>query len=287
MLKADQYYGAPPNALMPNGKKLATNDARVLGAYYQNEHIQFVANTIDTATGNAAIYHGFIHRPEIAKTVSANIISDSLLEYGYPNISYVGTNDLSQHAIISFDYSSIATYPGFAAIFVEEENKYSPIQILKQGETSLSVLMGNTQRWGDYSGSQPVYNEEGKVWISGLYGKKLNNFKVYGTWINKLSKISKDKDIVEGNKKIDVSIFPNPTQEDFVYMEILLDEETKINIDVYDINGKLIGKVFNGYSRAGRNKIRFSTASLSNGIYIVKISSDTEVISSKKISIIN
>jgi hypothetical protein len=36
LVVADNHYGLQPNAFQPNGKKLQTNDARVLSAMYEN-----------------------------------------------------------------------------------------------------------------------------------------------------------------------------------------------------------------------------------------------------------
>lgn len=286
-LKSDVLYGAPPNAKMPNGQNLATNDARVLGAYYQNDHIQFVANTLDTITGNAAIYHGFIYAPETAVNVKGKILSTSNMEFGYPNISYVGTNELSKHAIITFDYTGDTIFPGFASIFVAEEEEYSNIKIIKEGESNINRLMGNLERWGDYSGTQPVYNEEGKIWACGTFGRNLNNYGVYGTWIAKLSKTKEDDPVLPGNKDIDLSVFPNPSANEYVNIEFLLDESQNVEAYLLDANGKLIDIIYTGEVEVGKNVLNFNTSSLNNGMYFLVLRNNKKILSKNKIIVTN
>ncbi len=48
---------------------------------------------------------------------------------------------------------------------------FSPVVTVKQGELSINRLTDSLERWGDYTGVQPKYNEEGVVWMSGSYGR--------------------------------------------------------------------------------------------------------------------
>ena len=64
----------PPNAMQPTYQThglLATNDARVLGAFLENDKIQFVHNTMDTATGHCAVYHGIISNVACSGLINA------------------------------------------------------------------------------------------------------------------------------------------------------------------------------------------------------------------------
>ena len=51
-----------PSGRQSIAKLLATNDSRMLGAIRDDSWIQYVHNSMDTATGNAAVYHGTIDR---------------------------------------------------------------------------------------------------------------------------------------------------------------------------------------------------------------------------------
>ena len=85
---SDTAYGAPPNGLQSSGGDLQTNDARVLDAFRLDDHIQFVSNSVDPATGKAAIYHGQINNLNTTMDVTGNIITHQTRDLGYPCLLY-------------------------------------------------------------------------------------------------------------------------------------------------------------------------------------------------------
>ena len=271
MIKSNRPYGMPPNPRMPGNKRLATNDARVLGAFLQNDVLQFVGNTVDDATGFATVYHGLIRHPDTATVAALTLLKSDSLQFGYPNISYCGTNANSLHSIISFDYTADTIFPGFAALFFEKEGSYSDLKVLKEGETYMYVLLGSLQRWGDYSGSQPDYGEQGKVWVCGTYGKKKYYAKIYGTWIARLSSTVEDEPVlpdVGDNGKI----YPNPATDRQINFLFNVEKDQTINVVIYDLKGAEITLAENYSVSKGKNLLHFSTLALSPGVYFVLIS---------------
>lgn len=285
---SDYSYGMPPNALQPNlTDSLATNDSRVLGAFFHDNKIQFVGNSVDYLTGHSSFYHGImdLNMPNIY--VHLNIFSDSLLEYGYPNLSFCGVTPESQQSIISYNYTSYKTFPGMAAfIYKGSDDGYSmPINI-KSGTASIQVLNGN-QRWGDYSASQPMYNKAGQVWVAATFGRQWYSKKVYGTWIAALnSQLTDEVDVAEG-EDISSAVYPNPVSDNIAVVEFNLKEKTVIIIEVVDVYGKHIDRLYNQEALRGRNRVSLSTLSLSNGIYFVVIKTENEILETHKISVLN
>ena len=88
----NDHYFLSPNGQQYNGKELATNDSRVLGGIIDKDWIQFVNHSMDTSSGTAGIYHGIIYNYEINPYVESTIISDSVVDFGYPNIASTGIN---------------------------------------------------------------------------------------------------------------------------------------------------------------------------------------------------
>lgn len=286
LVKSDHNYGAPPNPKMPANKRLATNDARVLGAIYQNGVLQFVGNTLDASSGFATFYHGLIFNPDTATTTKIMLYQSDSLQFGYPNISYCGTNSQSLHAFITFNYTADSINPGFAAIFFEKEGSYSDLKVLKEGETYMNVLWGTLQRWGDYSGSQPDYGNSGKVWVCGTYGKLNPGQRVYGTWIAKLTTNVKDNPLfppISENGKV----YPNPSSESYLNVLFEVPSNQKINVEVIDLNGRIISLMQNYQAKTGRNQLRFSTLPLAHGTYILRIRNDESLIYSEKFVVLN
>ncbi|MCO6501196.1 MAG: T9SS type A sorting domain-containing protein [Vicingus serpentipes] len=170
-------YGMPPNGRQqdtdttdPTGG-LQTNDARVLGAIKIGDNVQFVSNSINPATGLAAIYHGTIADIATAPSITATLIADTTKDFGYPNIAWTGNEDCDIETIIAFDYSSLTDFPGTAAVYYDNDGNYSDYKIVKAGEDYSDALTGTYERWGDYFGLQRNYAQPGSTYSFGCFGK--------------------------------------------------------------------------------------------------------------------
>jgi hypothetical protein len=190
MGKTVPNYGVPPNGrqqdtdLSDPTKGLQTNDARVLGAITNGDWIQFVSTTVNPATGFAGIYHGTIQNPLTAnQTISGNIIGDSIRDYGYPNLAFTGNEECDIETIIGFNHSSPTDFPGVSAVYYDNDGNYSDVITLKEGLNFADAHSDSYERWGDYFGIQPKFNEPGKVWTVGYFGMSNNQ---NGNWINEL-----------------------------------------------------------------------------------------------------
>lgn len=185
-------YGLAPNgrqADTPEGEEdslgLQTNDARWLGGVRYNDEIQFVGNTKNFESGLAAIYHGTIENLNGERTYSGEIIGNDTLDYGYPDIAYTGTSDCDNSFIIAFDHTSPTFHPGVSAVYYNQNTGlYSEPALLKAGESHIQQLQGAYERWGDYIGIQRIYNEPGKVWIGGFYGRENSRS---NTWFSRVA----------------------------------------------------------------------------------------------------
>lgn len=287
--KCNQPYGLAPDVAQPNTYTLQTNDSRVLSAYTEDGLIHFVGNTILPDTQLCGIMHGIINLFDNSDSVDARILGEPNMSYGYPNIAYSGKYRYDDEAIISFNYASEDTFPGFAAIFYDGRTGYSDRIALKTGESYVKVITGKNQRWGDYSGSQTKYNEPGVVWADGYYGKLIqgNPFNVNAnvTWIAEISSpdttdFSAIQEPVSAGPQ--VKAYPNPTVNR-VSVEFKLQESTWLIIALYDLDGRLVKTFIDDEVKAGTNLFSFDTAPLSAGTYVLQIRSDAGTLVSKKL----
>mgnify|MGYP002628121234 CR=1 FL=1 len=271
---ANQDYGLPPDAKQTTTTFLQTNDARPLGGFIENGIIQFVGNTVNLSTGLAAIYHGKLNALATLYTVDLEVLSDPLLEYGYPNISFSGQTSFDEQAIISFNHTSIDSFPGMSAIFYSANDGYSERLHLITGTSNVNLIAGNFERWGDYSGSQRRFNLAGEVWVSGFIGFR-NNLALskdqHRTYIAKLSSKDNLNVAIKGEFSAAAKIYPNPVEE---RMYVQFDLPTSMNLDfvLIDILGKQISLIENRKVNAGRNELIFMTTKLAKGTYFLKIS---------------
>lgn len=267
---SDKQYGVSPDALQTGTtKKLATNDGRILSAFIENDQIQFASNSIDTSNGRPAIYFGTIDNVSSGNyVVNTHFISSDTLDLGYPNISWVGNGSQGSQSIIAFDHSSDNTFAGVSAIFYAD-NDFSPIITVKQGDGILDVISGPIERWGDYFGSQPVYNRDGRVWICGTYG---NNFKRHTTWIARLDNPYGFETFIsdQPSTQVQMNIFPNPAAE-ITSLKFTLPAAMDITIDLYDLSGKKIDVIYKGGAKKGTNLLSFQIHTLPAGTYVIQI----------------
>lgn len=282
-------YGMAPDAFQPTAtkvvRKLQTNDARVLDGFIENNSIQFVGNSV-TSAGKAGALHGIISNVSTSPSVTIHILGDTL-EYGYPSIAYAGINAGDDDALILVDHTSDTTYPGNSAFYYKAGN-YSSGKRLFNG-SSYTDISAPDERWGDYSEIQRKYNQPGKAWAAGYYGRSI------GSGINKqpgnatrISEIQspllpKPLGISTARPMIsNMSVFPVPAK---IYTPLSVtfnnDAEQYYSFRIYDMQGKMITELLNDKVKEGKNMFSFSTYPLKPGTYTLSISSDHELVSKK------
>lgn len=168
-LKTNLPYGVPPNARQSDTDisdptmGLQTNDARVLAAILFDDELQFVANSINPATGFSAIYHGTITWSD-GYEITGALITDEIKDFAYPNIAWSGNENCDREVIINFLYSAPTVFPGSAVIYMDNDRNYSEVKIIKEGENIVDRLPGGYERWGDYTGLQRRFENPGAVY---------------------------------------------------------------------------------------------------------------------------
>lgn len=288
LIQSDNEYGVAPSADQAdpfNTHSLQTNDARVLSAYIQNSKIHFVGNSVNFNNNLATIFHSII--TDLAETpkIHLDIIDHPYLEFGYPSIVYVGTGT-GDKALIMANHTSDTVYPGYSTMLYDN-GEYSDVAIAKRGDTWINAYSESDERWGDYTGLQRKYNEPGKVWASGYFGRMkkstLNDPRtsVNGTWISELTG-NVSAGIKESEKPSNTKIYPNPAND-----IILIDFETKstefLTYKLYDAQGKEVKLLMRALTKAGENQFTLSLAPLENGVYFLEISNENQKILTKKI----
>ncbi len=271
-------YGVPPDGRQPDtAHTLATNDNRVLGAYMRGDEIQFVCTSVAPASGSSAIYHGIISTITGTPSCTGHIITVDTLDFGYPNISFADNRLGLNQSMITFNYSGPHTYPSFGGVFFDGTN-YSNLVTIKSGDSSISVLTGKEQRWGDYSGSQPQWGAPGIVWVEGIYGR---TNKQYGNYMAQL--ISPYFDAVTPlTKQPSLShLYPNPAWK-YVSFEFSVPQTESVEFIITDEMGRTVDKLPAQFCNEGKNMLQFNVAPLAPGVYFLKgVGSAGDVIAPK------
>jgi hypothetical protein len=242
---------------------------------------------MDPLTGRSGVYHGIISDVSIAPALHATILRNGSEHFAYPGISHTGSSPAEHDAIIIASHASTLRYPGYSALYYN--NGHSDWIAVKEGQRNIDMLKVDNpfgldptlERWGDYSGIQRQYAEEGEVWTASSWGKPGS---VNDTWVGHLRRPEK----ASSNKDIDLAgsleAFPNPAHS-IVTMEIEVPAKGKLlDVIVHDMQGKPIRNV---YSRRlvqdGPVRFYFHTKELAPGTYILQAMLDGKVWANKQI----
>lgn len=276
--RSNTPYGFPPNGDQQYNLWLNTNDCRILSAYIENDRIHFAGNTNDFATSRPAVYHGTIDLLN-NMAVTATVIGDSILDYGYPNLAYTGNGPGDDQCIILLNYTADQHWAGMTSIYFDGTG-YSPTTLVKAGDNFINPPgFGSPMRWGDYSGAQRRYNIPGTIWVSGTYGRADRR---HATWIAELGNPNFVAQQQPAPQATGLMAYPNPTQ-DRVSVEFTLDKSQNLDISLYDAQGKLVKVFIRDKVKQGRNEFSISTQDLSPGIYFLQLKGDQGMVASKKI----
>lgn len=283
VLRNPQPYGLQPNALQPNGKKLQTNDARVLSAMMVDGMIYYVGNTIDPVLFSPAVYFGRIgetwtETPKLAGT----IISYDSLDLGYPSIAYAGSGtNGDQSCMITFSHVSAKHFPGTSVVYVDRNFNISAPVFVKRGEGSIALLGDTVDRWGDYTGIQTKFDEPGVCWLNGSWGTASGQNR---TWIARV--VNKDPllGIQDGSAFSEMNLFPNPASEEFRF-RFSSREKLLVDIELYDSKGNRLAILNKDWVRPGENELRFSAQHLQAGIYLLVVKHENKTLGTHRVLI--
>ncbi|MBI1287639.1 MAG: T9SS type A sorting domain-containing protein [Flavobacteriales bacterium] len=279
-LVTDQPYVLPVPARQGGGQWFDTNDSRILGGYVLNGRIHFVQSCTDPSTGTSGIYHGVIDNIDGVPSMVSRIYSEPGLYYGYPNISWCGLSSDDEQSIITFNHSSQTEPAGFSAIHVNASLEPSARLQIKTGDSYVDVMTDSLERWGDYSGSQRLYDEPGKVWAVGSFGSNLHG---HGTWIAELTTPDLLTGIANGEViHIDASTFPNPFAEQ-INVVFDIPSTTFLRLELVDMSGRLVKLLMEDRIKAGKNRISFNGAFLENGTYLINAYTKDGLMFNKKV----
>jgi hypothetical protein len=69
------------------------------------------------------------------------------------------------------------------------------------------------------------------------------------------------------------SAYPNPFNP-CLYIQYVLDQDAQTNIGIFDLNGKLIANLENGFKEAGNYELTWQATDVASGLYLLKIIAD-------------
>ena len=277
-------YYFPPSARQTNTVNfLATNDSRNLGAFYENNKIQYVHNTMNPTNSLCTVYYGVIDNPSSASPiVTGYYIPNDTMDFGYPNISYAGNSPTDNTSVISFNHTSNKLFTGVSAMKANALGDWSPALRIQNGTQYVDLLTSGLERWGDYTGSQRRYNVPGEVWMSGYFGTNWSGYKAHAGWLAQIAINGTLTAIKKTAQTKEANVFPNPAVDRFS-VELQLTKPEYLNFELYDSQGKLVAVLLRDWVKTLENVFSFRTTELPKGVYFLKITGNYNTAITKKV----
>jgi photosystem II stability/assembly factor-like uncharacterized protein len=90
---------------------------------------------------------------------------------------------------------------------------------------------------------------------------------IYSTYYDASATVEESSNI---HQKINISNSPNPFQNQTTF-SFELTQGGNVNLDLYDVNGRLVKQLFSGQKRQGNHTFNLDATDLSQGVYFVKL----------------
>ena len=215
-LNPSTSYNFPPNGDQKGtDKTMDTGDIRAKSAFVQNNKV-YMAFSSQHSSGHAGVYIAKIDLSDLS--VDSKIFGENNYDWGHPSIAPFGYNDEDETFVIGYLRTNGDIFPEMRALAVDENLNETESVLIKTGESPITLLDGNSQRWGDYSFAFKRFNAATPtVWYTGCYG--LNS--AYGNFIAELVRVDNpgdlnpdfSSDVTSGIKPLEVN-FSNESEGD-------------------------------------------------------------------------
>lgn len=264
---------------------LDPGDCRITSCFYLNGIIHFVFTVDIGSTWNGIHYD----RLDIATLTDTWTMcgSPGVKDYCYSSIASYSTSLTDHSAMISFLASNNNIYPEVRVVNVDNTMNFSPSTLVRIGDTYANLTTWPAkERWGDYSSICRRHNSlTPNVWLEGSFGQ--NNTFGSNNWSGWVAEIGGfiPTGIDIGEEREIVCIFPNPVVA-VIDVSFLVENNCEIEIELFDINYRLIKKLYDGTISKGESKLSFNKNALKSGVYFVSIKKNQEIIKTEKIVVI-
>ncbi len=272
-------YSPPADASQKSTTvKLKINDCRVMNGFYLNGIVHFVFNT-DWNGGYSGIYYGRINAA--AKTITSKLFGGIGFDIGYPSVSSFTTSSTDKSVMIGYGRTGPSIFPEMRVVNCDDGMNWSASVLVKSSDSC--VIDGSAlsiTRWGDYTGTARRHNSgAASIWMSGMVGSIYN---YWNSWIAEIHEVTVGINEVGNAPLVNSKIYPNPVSN-FFQLEFNLSQASDVQIDIYNMEGKLVKDLFKGKAYQGDNEFSFNKSNLSWGVYFLTIRSDSNILKSEKI----
>jgi hypothetical protein len=282
-ISTTSYSPAADGNQLGTTRKLDNGDCRALSGFYLNGIIHFVFHS-DYSGGYNGINYNRLNVSTQTNTSSTFGLTN--YEYSYPSVASFATTTTDKSVMIGFGRTGSSIYPEVRVVNCDNSMTWGSSTLVKAGTgySDYTATGSNAERWGDYTGMCRKHNNSAAtVWMNGMFGTTSNN---WVTWISEITGTGGTSGIDNLSNSDNFKLYPNPIYQEF-RTEFELESSSEINIDIYDIQGKLVKTLFSGSASAGKNQFTFNKSNLEIGTYFITITSNNKTLKNEKIIIAN
>lgn len=138
-----------------------------------------------------------------------------------------------------------------------------------------------TQEADTTTGNAPVNPPNGVHFGNNYLNLVFRALDVSPTIITDIPEPSTQSTFTKGNH-FDFNLYPNPITV-YSTIEYSLDNSSNISIEIFDLMGRSVAKIFEGKQNAGTYKAIFEPKALTNGIYLCKVTANNQTAVKKMI----
>jgi hypothetical protein len=280
------YYSISTTAYTPAGDaaQLGTNclldngACRALSGFYLNGTVHFVFHSDFGGAWNGINYN----RLNISTLSNqSSLFGITGKDYSYPSVVSYSNSLTDKSVMIGYGASNSSVYPEIRVVNCDDAMNWSGSILVKPSTSYVSYTSTTKERWGDYTGTSRKHNSTNpSIWMNGMYGDSSHK---WNTWI---AEIHDNQLGINDNtfNNDSFKIYPNPIVDNF-YVDFILNNNSKLDIEIIDINGKLVQQLFKGNVNSGNINFSFNKANLSSGMYFLVIKDNSIIIKNEKIII--
>jgi len=234
---------------------------------------------LDTLTGSAT------YKYPVPINVVGNI---KIMAVGYDDSGYVDLDTIITLVVTKANLDSIKVYPQSLYLNRGQTSNIELTGYFNHGTSvnlsyldSIQYIVSDTSVATHLSLNSFKGMKADTTFVTATYRNKSLQFPVY------VFPASQSLGINDHNPNIspiselgNISIYPNPFNQTAT-IEFELIESRNVTITVYDIFGKQVAELMNAKQTIGKHQIILNGNSLSEGLYIIKISTDNQIVNRK------
>lgn len=250
-------------------------DQRGAGGVWLDNTLHYVFGVRAPSGSSAVMYLTLRRNGSLWRTVRSQRITRPNSNIAYPSIAAVRSGG-RQYVVLTYLYASATDNPGIAVRLIDSSLAVSPELVVRTGDGPVEFQsVDDFGRWADYTSTVSAPDGQSAVWLFAPYGNRNS------TWSNLLARIDvagpstsvAEPDTRATDHSTAGSVRARSNGDELV-VDLVLPSDRSVTIDICDVTGAVLRRLYNGYARAGQSTVHHALNGVAHGAYIVVLRSD-------------